>query len=132
MGTAFFFPNITHDGNEISFGKMVMFQDQEIRIDSRGKWAGGEIKFTRTAAETIDEELVTKRAKKSRRETVRTIGFAFPASEWQVFSRPLVRKICILPRRWKSPSHLRKISALHIQNVQTPGPPFPAGDGDDH
>ncbi len=52
-------------GAEISFVEMVKFQDQEIRVEYKGKLAGDEIKFTRTVAESIKEELVAKRVKES-------------------------------------------------------------------
>ncbi len=52
-------------GAEISFVEMVKFQDQEIRVTYKGKIAGDEIKFTRTVAENINEELVAKRVKES-------------------------------------------------------------------
>lgn len=48
-------------GTEISFVEMVKFQDQEIRVAYKGKLAGDEIKFTRTVAESITEEMVAKR-----------------------------------------------------------------------
>jgi FKBP-type peptidyl-prolyl cis-trans isomerase 2 len=51
------------NGAEISFVEMVKFQDQDIRVEYKGRLAGDEIKFTRTVAETIKEELVAKRIK---------------------------------------------------------------------
>jgi hypothetical protein len=39
------------------------FQDQEIRIEYKGKLSGDEIKFTRTIGEFAAEEFVAKRAK---------------------------------------------------------------------
>jgi hypothetical protein len=49
------------NGAEISFIETVKFQDQDVRVDYKGKVAGDEIKFTRTVAESIKEELVAKR-----------------------------------------------------------------------
>jgi hypothetical protein len=51
------------NGAEISFVEMVKYQDQEIRVEYKGKIVGDEIKFTRTVAESIKEEMVAKRLK---------------------------------------------------------------------
>ncbi len=53
------------NGAEISFVERVKFQEQEIRVDYQGKIAGDEIKFTRTVAESIREEIVAKRVKEA-------------------------------------------------------------------
>lgn len=50
-------------GTDISFEEKVKFQDQEIGVAYKGKVAGDEIKFTRTVADSITEELVAKRVK---------------------------------------------------------------------
>src|SRR2546427_545765 len=52
-------------GNDISFAELVKFQDQEIRVDYKGKVAGDEIRFTRTVDGSIKEEMVAKRVKES-------------------------------------------------------------------
>jgi hypothetical protein len=39
------------------------FQDQEIRVEYKGKLSGDEIKFTRRVGEFAAEEFVAKRAK---------------------------------------------------------------------
>ena len=49
------------NGADISFVETVKFQEQEIPVVYRGKIAGDEIKFTRTVAESITEEMVAKR-----------------------------------------------------------------------
>jgi hypothetical protein len=51
------------NGDEISFVEMQSYQGQEVQIVYKGKVSGDEIKFTRRVADTIDEELVAKRAK---------------------------------------------------------------------
>ena len=51
------------NGAEISFVEIVKFNDQEVRVDYKGKIEGDEIKFTRTVADSIKEELVAKRIK---------------------------------------------------------------------
>jgi FKBP-type peptidyl-prolyl cis-trans isomerase 2 len=48
-------------GNDISFAELVKFQDQEIRIDYKGKVAGDEIKFTRKVGDFATTEIVAKR-----------------------------------------------------------------------
>jgi hypothetical protein len=53
------------DGAEISFVETVKFQDQEVRVDYKGKISGDEIKFTRTVDGSIKEELVARRVKES-------------------------------------------------------------------
>jgi hypothetical protein len=50
-------------GAEIYFVEMVKFQEQEIPVAYRGRIAGDEIKFTRTVADSITEEVVAKRVK---------------------------------------------------------------------
>ena len=50
---------------KITFIETVKFQGQDIRVDYRGKVAGDEIKFTRTVAESIKEELVARRVKET-------------------------------------------------------------------
>jgi hypothetical protein len=51
------------NGTEVSFVETVKFQDQEIPVAYRGRIAGDEIKFTRTVADSITEELVATRIK---------------------------------------------------------------------
>jgi FKBP-type peptidyl-prolyl cis-trans isomerase 2 len=51
------------NGAEISFVETVKFQNQDVRVDYKGTVAGDEIKFTRTVAESIKEEMVAKRVK---------------------------------------------------------------------
>ncbi len=51
------------NGAEISFVETVKFQGQDVRVDYKGKVAGGEIQFTRTVADSIREEVVAKRVK---------------------------------------------------------------------
>jgi hypothetical protein len=53
------------NGAEISFVETVKFQDQDVRVDYKGKVAGDEIKFTRTVAESIKEDMVAKRVKET-------------------------------------------------------------------
>lgn len=48
---------------DISFVETVRFQDQEIAVAYRGKIMGDEIKFTRTVADSITEEIVARRIK---------------------------------------------------------------------
>jgi len=43
--------------------KTIKFQGRDVSIGYQGKIAGDEIKFTRTVAETIKEEMVAKRVK---------------------------------------------------------------------
>ena len=50
-------------GADISFVETVKFQGQDVRVEYKGKVAGDEIKFTRTVAESIKEEMVAKRVK---------------------------------------------------------------------
>ena len=50
-------------GAEIYFVEMVKFQEQEIPVAYRGRIVGDEIKFTRTVADSITEEVVAKRVK---------------------------------------------------------------------
>jgi hypothetical protein len=49
--------------DEVSFVEMLKFQDQEIRIEYRGKIAGDELKLTRKVGDFATEELVAKRVK---------------------------------------------------------------------
>jgi uncharacterized protein len=51
--------------NEVSFVEMLKFQDQEIRIEYKGKISGDEIKMTRHVGDFATEELVAKRVKES-------------------------------------------------------------------
>jgi hypothetical protein len=53
------------NGSDISFVETVKFQDQEIPVAYRGRVLGDEIKFTRTVADSITEELVAKRIKEA-------------------------------------------------------------------
>jgi hypothetical protein len=53
----------TINGDDVSFVEMQKYQGQEIRIVYKGKVSGDEIKFTRTVTDSINEELVAKRAK---------------------------------------------------------------------
>lgn len=50
-------------GDEIFFVEMMKFEDQEIRIEYKGKVSDGEIKFTRKVGDFATEEFVAKRAK---------------------------------------------------------------------
>jgi hypothetical protein len=50
-------------GAEIYFVETVKFQEQEIPVAYRGRIVGDEIKFTRTVADSITEEVVAKRVK---------------------------------------------------------------------
>ena len=52
-------------GADISFVETVKFQDQEIPVAYKGKIVGDEIKFTRTVADTINEEMVARRIKEA-------------------------------------------------------------------
>jgi FKBP-type peptidyl-prolyl cis-trans isomerase 2 len=52
-------------GNDLSFAELVKFQDQEIRIDYKGKVAGDEIKFTRKVGDFATTEIVAKREKEA-------------------------------------------------------------------
>ena len=52
-------------GNDISFAELVKFQDQEIRIDYKGRIAGDEIKFTRKVGDFATTEIVAKREKEA-------------------------------------------------------------------
>jgi enterochelin esterase-like enzyme len=49
------------DGDTLSFVEMFKMQDNEIRIESKGKIAGDEIKFTRKVGDFTTEEFVAKR-----------------------------------------------------------------------
>jgi hypothetical protein len=53
------------NGAEIAFVETVKFQGQDVRVEYKGKVVGDEIKFTRTVAESIKEELVARRVKES-------------------------------------------------------------------
>ena len=55
--------------NEVSFVEMLKFQDQDIRIEYKGKISGDEIKFTRQVGDFATEELVAKRVKESDQKT---------------------------------------------------------------
>src|SRR5262245_42082778 len=52
-------------GDDISFAEFVKFQDNEIRIDYKGKVAGDEIKFTRKVGDFATTEIVAKREKQT-------------------------------------------------------------------
>ena len=51
------------DGDSVSFAEPLSIQDQEIRIDYKGKLAGDEIKFTRSVGDFGTTEIVAKRVK---------------------------------------------------------------------
>lgn len=51
------------NGAEISFVEAVKYQGQEIPVAYRGRVTGDEIKFTRTIADSITEEMVARRVK---------------------------------------------------------------------
>lgn len=53
------------NGDEISFVEPLSFQDQQIRIEYKGKISGDEIKFTRNVGDFATEELVAKRVKET-------------------------------------------------------------------
>ena len=53
------------NGTEVSFVETVKFQDQEIPVVYRGRIQGDEIRFTRTVADSITEEMVAKRIKEA-------------------------------------------------------------------
>jgi hypothetical protein len=50
-------------GDDVSFVENLKYQEQEVRIEYKGKIDGDEIKFTRTVMEGITEELVAKRSR---------------------------------------------------------------------
>ena len=50
-------------GEEISFVENLDFQGNPLKITSKGKISGDEIKFTRNVADMVTEEFVAKRAK---------------------------------------------------------------------
>lgn len=52
---------ITKD--EVSFGEIVKFQDQEIRVDYSGKIAGDELKLHRKVGDVAAYDIVAKREK---------------------------------------------------------------------
>jgi DNA-directed RNA polymerase subunit K/omega len=52
-------------GDDISFAELVKFQDQEIRIDYKGKVFGDEIKFTRKVGDFATTQIVAKREKEA-------------------------------------------------------------------
>jgi hypothetical protein len=54
------------NGGEISFVETVKFQGQEIPIHYQGTILGDEIKFTRTLAGSITEEMTAKRVKETK------------------------------------------------------------------
>jgi hypothetical protein len=49
--------------DDLSFVELMKFQDQEVRIEYKGKLAGDELKLTRNVGEFATEELVAKRVK---------------------------------------------------------------------
>jgi hypothetical protein len=51
--------------DDISFVEMLKFQDQEIRIEYKGKISGDEIKMTREVGDFATEKIVAKRVKES-------------------------------------------------------------------
>ena len=51
------------NGDELTFVENVKFQDQDVRVDYKGKIAGDEIKFTRKVGDFATEEMVAKRVK---------------------------------------------------------------------
>jgi hypothetical protein len=53
------------DKDQISFVEPLKFEDNEIRIEYKGKLSGDEIKFTRKVGDVATEELVAKRVKES-------------------------------------------------------------------
>jgi hypothetical protein len=53
------------NGADISFVETVKFQDQDVPVVYKGRRMGDEIKFTRTVADTITEEMVAKRIKEA-------------------------------------------------------------------
>jgi hypothetical protein len=50
-------------GDEISFVEPIKVQEQEIRIEYKGKLDGDEIKFTRKVGDFVTTEIVAKREK---------------------------------------------------------------------
>ena len=50
-------------GAEVSFTEMVKYQDQEIRVDYKGKLVNDELKLTRQVGDVATEELTAKRVK---------------------------------------------------------------------
>ena len=50
-------------GDEIAFVEMLKFQDNDLRIEYKGKITGNEIKLTRKVGDVATEELVAKRIK---------------------------------------------------------------------
>jgi len=53
----------TIKGDEVSFVEPIKVQDQDIRIEYKGKLSGDEIKFTRKVADFATTEIVAKREK---------------------------------------------------------------------
>jgi hypothetical protein len=56
-------------GDEISFVELLKVEDQEIRIEYKGKLSGDEIKFTRKVADFATTEIVAKREKAKEKES---------------------------------------------------------------
>ena len=50
-------------GDEVSFVEPIKVQDQEVRIEYKGKLSGDEIKFTRKVGDFATTEIVAKREK---------------------------------------------------------------------
>lgn len=50
-------------GDDISFVEMFKYQDNEIRIEYKGKVSGDQMKLTRQVGEFATEEIVAKRVK---------------------------------------------------------------------
>ena len=53
----------TIKGDEISFVEPIKVQEQEVRIEYKGKLSGDEIKFTRKVGDFATTEIVAKRDK---------------------------------------------------------------------
>jgi hypothetical protein len=53
----------TVNGDEISFVETFKYDDNEVRIEYKGKVTGDEIKFTRKVADFATEDMVAKRVK---------------------------------------------------------------------
>jgi hypothetical protein len=56
-------------GNEVSFVELLKFNDQDIRIEYKGRLDGDEIKFTRKVGDFATMEIVAKRVKPSDENT---------------------------------------------------------------
>jgi FKBP-type peptidyl-prolyl cis-trans isomerase 2 len=69
-------------GDDVSFVEPLKFQDQDIRIEYKGKLAGDEIKFTRKVADFATTEIVAKR-EKSGAASPAGQGASSAAGKWQ-------------------------------------------------